>query len=205
MGSAASRASRNARSTARQYPSRTPPSTTSNARPPPSSTASPGPTVHPKPHASGTRDEAINLDASDPQYAASLRELGAVTPSPTLSHSSTFSASAATHPSSSSSSSGPGAGQASNAPPPGPDPSMNPAITLLRARDRLAAEADVESREVGRRGHPGRQFLDVVALRQVLTLRDREGVDGREIERRMGLRSGVVKRLGGRGVVGAVG
>lgn len=48
----------------------------------------------------------------------------------------------------------------------------------------------------------GRQFLDVVTLRQVLVLRDEGGVDAAEIERRLGLRRGVVERLGRRGVVG---
>ena len=42
-------------------------------------------------------------------------------------------------------------------------------------------------------------------IRQVLMLRDDRGVDEAEIERRLGLKEGVVKRLGGKGVVGDVG
>jgi hypothetical protein len=46
--------------------------------------------------------------------------------------------------------------------------------------------------------------LDVVTLRQVLVLRDR-GVSEGEIEGRLELRSGVVGRLGGKGVVSVTG
>ena len=42
-------------------------------------------------------------------------------------------------------------------------------------------------------------------IRQILVLRDERGVEDAEIERRLGLKEGVVKRLGGRGVVGEVG
>lgn len=58
---------------------------------------------------------------------------------------------------------------------------------------------------MGRRGRQGRRFLDVVTIRQVLMLRDEKGVEGREIERRLGLGEGVVGRLGPRGVVGDTG
>lgn len=51
-------------------------------------------------------------------------------------------------------------------------------------------------------GGEGRRFLDVGLLRRVLVLRDERGMEAREIERVMGLREGVVERLGGRGVVG---
>jgi hypothetical protein len=79
---------------------------------------------------------------------------------------------------------------------------VNPAVSLLTARYRLAEEAEREFASLGRRGGEGRSFLDVVTLRQVLVLRDEKGLKGGEIERMLGLRSGVVGQLGRRGVVG---
>ena len=48
----------------------------------------------------------------------------------------------------------------------------------------------------------GRQFLDVITIRQVLMLRDEKGLAEGEIEKRLGLMKGVVGRLGPKGVVG---
>lgn len=77
----------------------------------------------------------------------------------------------------------------------------NPALSILSARERLAVEAEEEFSNVGRRGAPGRRFLDVTVVRQVLVLRDQRGKGEGEIERMLGLERGVVGRLGGRGVV----
>ena len=55
--------------------------------------------------------------------------------------------------------------------------------------------------EAGRRGHEGRKFLDVYTIRQILTMRDERGRSAGEIEKTLGLRSGVVERLGTQGVV----
>ena len=68
----------------------------------------------------------------------------------------------------------------------------------------MAEEAEKEFAEIGRTGAKGRQFLDVVTLRQVLVMREKS-VSEDEIERKLGLRKGVVGRLGGRGVVGVAG
>ena len=56
--------------------------------------------------------------------------------------------------------------------------------------------------EAGRRGHEGRQFLDVYTIRQILTLRDERGRNSGEIEKALGLKRGVVERLGIQGVAG---
>lgn len=192
MGSSASKASRAAGSAARQYPKRaangapvTAQAATTNAPPrppPPASHGEPGPTVKPQPHASSNRSEAINLDASDPDFAQSLRQLGPVQPNPTLSPTSAFN---------------PGQEIRSTA----PNPRSNPALAVLDARARLQDEAEVEFMDAGRRGHDGRQFLDVYLIRQILTLRDQRGRSPAEIERQLGLKKGVVERLGARGVV----
>ncbi|KAH0537497.1 hypothetical protein FGG08_005715 [Glutinoglossum americanum] len=80
----------------------------------------------------------------------------------------------------------------------------NPALALLAARSRLAEEAGAEALSAGKKGFPGRRFVDVVTVRQALRLRDGEGVADGEVERRLGLRRGVVGKLGRRGVVGVV-
>tara|TARA_R110002060_G_scaffold52265_1_gene63201 strand:- start:162 stop:509 length:348 start_codon:yes stop_codon:yes gene_type:complete len=92
----------------------------------------------------------------------------------------------------------------------GPDPRTgggggpsNPAVSLLTARYRLAGEAENEFARTGKStAAEGRQFLDVLTLRQILVLRDEKGVEAGEIERSLGLKKGVVERLGRRGVVG---
>ncbi|KAF2172198.1 hypothetical protein M409DRAFT_17438 [Zasmidium cellare ATCC 36951] len=187
MGSSASKASRAAGSAARQYPKRaantqTPMTNATPRPPPPAPHNEPGPSVKPQPSASGNRSEAINLDASDPDFAQSLRTIGPVQPNPTLSPTSAFN---------------PGQEIRSTA----PNPRSNPALAVLDARSRLADEAESEFMEAGRRGHEGRQFLDVYQIRQILTLRDQRGKSSAEIERRLGLKNGVVERLGAAGVV----
>ncbi|KAL9117091.1 MAG: hypothetical protein Q9187_006376 [Circinaria calcarea] len=190
MGSSSSKVAKTAvGATKRQYPQRIPPnhaSSPSNAPPPP---ASQGPIVHPDTPASSARNE--DRDAADPDFARSLRSLGPVTPSPTLSNSSAFNPT-----------------QASTTSPHGPifpDSASNPAIRVLTSRSNLSAAAEAEFNQTGRKGFKGREFLDVMMIRQVLMLRDERGVDEAEIERRLGLKEGVVKRLGGKGVVGDVG
>ena len=75
---------------------------------------------------------------------------------------------------------------------------------LLEARSRLAAEAEEEFANVGRKGHR-RGVLDVITIRQILKLRDENGLSGEEIERQLELKRGVVSRLGPRGVVSGSG
>jgi hypothetical protein len=72
----------------------------------------------------------------------------------------------------------------------------------LDARARLQEEADLEFQQAGRRGHEGRQFLDVYMIRDILSRRDEKGKTSGEIEKVMGLKKGVVDRLGPRGLVG---
>ncbi|KAI9715438.1 MAG: hypothetical protein M1812_005914 [Candelaria pacifica] len=210
MGSSSSKVARNATGAAtRKYPQRVPPisnptpSTNARSPPPPGQPNAPGPTVYPKPQASNARDEAINLDASDPHFAASLRTLGAVQPSPTFSNSSTFNQSQHTNSRTSPSQTAPSSTSSSDSYPQiFPSAAVNPAIQILEARSALASAADKEFIEAGKRGHEGRQFLDVVTIRQMLMLRDEKGIGEGEIERRLGLKKGVVGRLGPKGVVG---
>ena len=67
----------------------------------------------------------------------------------------------------------------------------------------MQQEAEVEFTKTSRDGS-GKRFLDVSTIRQVLVLRDRRGMGDGDIERQLGLGSGVVRSLGGKGVVGDV-
>jgi len=134
----------------------------------------------------------------DPDLAARARQLGPVVPNPTMSNSSTFNQAPRVGEAM------PGAGGFQGTSPGQtiyPDARRNAAIGLLEARRRLAEEAEEEFGRVGKRDSQGRRFVDVVTLRQALVMRDR-GVQGEEIERRLGLRRGVVGMLGRKGVVG---
>ncbi|QSZ30828.1 hypothetical protein DSL72_000386 [Monilinia vaccinii-corymbosi] len=207
MGAAASKsltkaskaASLSASNTARKYPTRSapPPSSRTNAelnRPSPS--AELGPTLHPETSSSPKRDQSINFDASDPDIGLNsrLRELGPVTPSPTLSNSSTFNQVSARDPITSSGNFVPSASTPSQSIHP---TANNPAVSLLTARYRIAEEAEKEFENIGRKGFQGRKYLDVATIRTVLVYRS-EGMSYAEIERRLELKSGTVNRLGGR-------
>ena len=135
--------------------------------------------------------KAINRDAADPDFARSLRSLGPVTPSPTFSNSSVFNSAQQ---------------NTSGYPQPQmfPSAATNPALQILDARNRLTDAAEAEFSEMGRRGFQGKQFLDVVLIRQALMMRDEKGMADTEIEKTLGLKNGVVARLGRKGTVGDV-
>jgi hypothetical protein len=144
---------------------------------------------------------AINLDASDPDFARSLRKLGAVQPNPTLSTSSTFQSQ---HPSSHFPN--PYGQLQGKFPPTQQAPHrLNPALRVLQARAQLADEAEREFLQTGKTGNAGRRFLDVGALRSIITMRDQRGMSAAQIEKGLGLKSGIVARLGPKGVVGVEG
>lgn len=78
-------------------------------------------------------------------------------------------------------------------------------MRILAARSRLAAEAEREFARAARDDDGARRrFVDVVTLKQALGLRDDQQVPAHEIERRLGLASGVVGVLGPKGVAGNV-
>ncbi|KKK23844.1 hypothetical protein ARAM_007706, partial [Aspergillus rambellii] len=113
-----------------------------------------------------TNQPPIDLDGRDPDFAASLRSIGPVTPVPTFSHSSTF-------------------GQ----PPPQLagktvfPPASNPALLVVTARHRITKEAEQEVEAVGRGSFVGREYLDAFTIRQILSMRDKQGLGPEEIER----------------------
>ena len=47
-----------------------------------------------------------------------------------------------------------------------------------------------------------RKFLDVMTIRQILMFRDEKNMEGRAIEKKLGLTTGTVKKLGPKGIVG---
>ncbi|CAG7924165.1 unnamed protein product [Penicillium olsonii] len=200
MGSAASKPAKSAAgAAARQYPkqaappprvspkapkeaSTPPPAPKPKASPPRAPAPAPpsqgptsqGPTYHSKEKASSVKSDAIDMDGRDPDFAASLRSIGPVDPSPTFSNSSTYK------------------GPAQSIFP----QSSNPALLVVTARQRLNKAAEEEAEHFGRAGHPGRSFLDALTIQQVLTMRDKQKQQPRDIERFLGLRKGILDRLG---------
>ncbi|KAJ5774080.1 hypothetical protein N7457_008976 [Penicillium paradoxum] len=207
MGSAASKPAKSAAGAAarRQYPKQTVPpprgprkaAKEAKTSPTPAPTSAPtpqaNPSPHPKPHqarapppqgptyhskekASSVKSDAIDMDGRDPDFAASLRSIGPVNPSPTFSNSSTVNR----------------AGPMQTVFP----QASNPALLTVTSRQRLTEAADKEAEDFGRAGHPGRSFLDALTIQQVLTMRDKQGMRRGDIERFLGLKKGVLERLG---------
>ncbi|OJJ44557.1 hypothetical protein ASPZODRAFT_18134 [Penicilliopsis zonata CBS 506.65] len=203
MGSSASKPARSAAAAAtrRQYPKQasvsppTAPKTRSSPQPRPATR--PGPTYHSTEQASSTKSKAIDLDGRDPDFAASLRSIGPVTPVPTLSNSSIFNR----DPHSLNRSQN----QTHNHYQPAVFPSpSNPALLVVTARQRLTQAAEREAEAFGRQSHAGREFLDILTIRQALSMRDSQGVPEAEVEKVLRLKKGVLSRLG-RGVVSEIG
>lgn len=57
---------------------------------------------------------------------------------------------------------------------------------------------------LGRPDHEGREFIDVVTIRQLLQMRNRQNLPDEQIERLLRLKKGVVSRLGPKGLVAEV-
>lgn len=90
-------------------------------------------------------------------------------------------------------------GSGRSAPPVYPSPRNNPTLAALEARRALQSRADAEFDMLGRKGSPGREFLDVNTIVQMHLLREK-GVPDADIERRFNLKEGVMGKLGPRGV-----
>lgn len=133
--------------------------------------------------------KAIDLDARDPDFAASLRSIGPVTPTPTLSRSSTFNQPRGQNVSP------PTSGAISE------EVKANPSLLTLMSRTRISAEAEADMESLGRKGHGGRRFVDVVSLKQIISMRDTQGVSEEVIETQFGLKKGTLANLGPKGVV----
>ncbi|OTB04500.1 hypothetical protein M426DRAFT_155455 [Hypoxylon sp. CI-4A] len=184
------KASKPAQAATRRFPTRAP----GNATPPPHTRARPAAAAQQprsKPRASFAKDDSIKADGADPDpnpminpaFSQRLRQMGVATPNPTLSNSST----ASPYPIfPDQKSSGPGF----------PSPAQNPTLGALEARQQLQDRAEREFENIGQ----GKEFLDVGTLKQILVMQGR-GTPAADIEKRLRLKSGVVGRLGPRGVI----
>ncbi|KAI8959688.1 hypothetical protein F5Y11DRAFT_296693 [Daldinia sp. FL1419] len=180
------KASKPAQSATRKFPARAPGSSV----PPPHARPRPAAQRGPEPRASFTKDDAIKADSIDPDpnpftnaaFSQRLKQMGVATPNPTLSNSST----ASPYPGA------PDQGPQSHM---YPSPAQNQTLSALEARRRLQERATLEFENM----RDGREFLDVGTLKQALVLRAR-GSPSKDIERILRLKSGVVERLGPKGV-----
>lgn len=184
MGASTSKAAGRTAAGARKFPT-TPSSSvlkSSTPKPPP-------PPRRSNPPASDQKSPHIDLDARDPHFGAALRKVGAshiVSPDPQRSN----------------------AFPTSSQPPPGQQPNQkifpsesNPSLLVLRAREQVGQRWEEEQENLGRSSFAGRTLMGAKELKGVLEMRDRGGGDRSGIERRFGLREGLVGRLGGSGVV----
>ncbi|KAF2969023.1 hypothetical protein GQX73_g4550 [Xylaria multiplex] len=207
------KASKSAQTASRKFPTRAP----GSAVPP----GGPGGLGARRAEPKFVKDEAIHSDGRDPDldlnantnlaYSERLRKMGVATPFPTLSNSTTaapFLSPSSLSSSSPSSPSSPTYTQTSSSlsqpsPPPNttntapfyPPPSQNRTLNALEARRDLQARAEAEFEDPSQ----GREFLDAGTLRRALLLQN-HGVPSKDIEAKLRLKSGVVARLGPRGV-----
>ena len=205
MGSSSSKVAGKATAMAgrRKYPSTASilnnASATSNV--PVSQATAPPSAVRPEPRdapPSTTKSEHIDLDGRDPQFGSKLRALGPAMPvaraRPQNSEAATSSQPLAWQQ---------GVGQ-NIFPRTGGSPTItNPAIVVVNARERIGKAWEEERDALGRGSFAGRTMLNAGELAEVIRLRDEGIVDG-EIEQRMRLNTGLVGRLGIRGVVANV-
>ena len=75
---------------------------------------------------------------------------------------------------------------------------------MLQARERLQQQAEAQFAKSSRTDGGDRTFLDVSTIRQILVMRDEMGMEGKDIEKNLGLKGGLVKTLGRKGVVADV-
>ncbi|KAI8954908.1 hypothetical protein F4801DRAFT_412762 [Xylaria longipes] len=199
------KASKPAQTASRKFPTRAPGSAV-----PPRGPGGGARRAEPK----GVKDEAIRADGRDPDldldasmdaaYSERLRKMGVATPFPTLSNSSTAGPFSSPSPSSTytetSSSLSPPKKAAPTSGPTAttafyPPPSRNRTLNALEARRDIQARGEAEFEDRSQ----GREFLDAALLRKALLLQN-SGVGAGDIEARLRLKSGVVARLGPRGV-----
>ncbi|KAM5342819.1 hypothetical protein ACJ41O_013785 [Fusarium nematophilum] len=185
MGSSSSKVARGA---TRKYPTRAP------------GAAVPKAAIRPKPAAKpksktlgdGAKDEAVRADAMDPDFVTGdfsrrLQQMGIAQPNPTYSPSSTAA---------------PQLGPQAPLGPSFPPSRSNPTLAALEARQRLQEEAEEDFAAMGR-GVQGRRFLDMRTVVDAMKLRD-HGVAEKEIESRLRIQPGLLRRLGPKGILSHV-
>ncbi|SZF00880.1 unnamed protein product [Blumeria hordei] len=85
------------------------------------------------------------------------------------------------------------------------DANQNQSVLFLSARQHLAAQAAAEFSRLGKSAHQGRQFVDVGNIRQIIEMRDEKlGMTDSDIEKKLGLKTGTVVKLGNKSVVSTV-
>ncbi|KAK4129381.1 hypothetical protein N657DRAFT_677014 [Parathielavia appendiculata] len=201
MGASGSKA---AQQTVRKFPSRAPGSSPTAAVASPATRSTPRSAPTPsadtrqrsQPQASYTKDDSTHADseAADgpelrPDFAGRLQKMGIVQPNPIFSASSIASpfpdAYGIPH-------------SLSN--PQYPSSSSNATLSVLEMRRQIEARAKDELDNMGKSTDKGKEFLDIATVKQILVLQQ-GGASARDIESRLGLKPGVVARLGPQGIV----
>ncbi|KAK0668232.1 hypothetical protein QBC41DRAFT_124025 [Cercophora samala] len=164
-----------------------PPKSTTQSAPRPSVTKNesarrPPPT--PKQDSYSVNPEKIPSDYPTTDFASRLQQMGVVQPNPTYSPSSIASplvdASGISQ-----SISGPMFPSARN----------NPTLGALENRRRLEAQAKSEMEDWGKSTHQGKELLDIGTIKKIFVLSE-QGESEQAIEKQLGLKKGVVSKLG---------
>ncbi|KIW82878.1 hypothetical protein AYO21_06654 [Fonsecaea monophora] len=195
MGSSASKVAGRAGGAAarRQYPST--PSIVNSAPSPTDAAIKPTPAAEVRPNATAAppaseKTEHVELDARDPQFGSALRRVGVARPvTERRPDEDTFPTSSQPMHS----------GQNIF-----PSDANNPAMMLVHARKRIAAQWESELENQGRPGFAGRTLLSVKDIKEAFTLRDELGKSPQEIEKQMRLKPGVLDQLVAKDVVANV-
>ncbi|EXJ59408.1 uncharacterized protein A1O5_12289 [Cladophialophora psammophila CBS 110553] len=195
MGSSASKVAARAGGGAarRKYPSTpsivnsAPSPTHAATEPTPAAEVRPSPTAAPP---AGEKSEHVELDARDPQFGSALRRVGAARPvTERRPDEDTFPTSSQPMHS----------GQNIF-----PSDANNPAMMLVQARKRIAAQWESEMENQGRPGFAGRTLVSAKDIKEALTLRDEVGKTRQEVEKQLRLKPGALDQLVPKGVVANV-
>lgn len=185
MGSASSKA---ARSQVRRYPKAHNPLGTGTL---PEARARRGEAISARQDGRPALDADADTGAQTDSFSNRLQQMGVVQPNPTFSPSSTVS-----HPP-------PNGGPLDTSKLVVPSSASfhgSPILTTFEARDRLRSQAEAELHDLGSAHAKGRRFADMRHLLDAIRMRD-SGASLREVERNLGLRAGILERLGKPGVV----
>ena len=82
-----------------------------------------------------------------------------------------------------------------------PSATNNPALLLVRARERIGKQWEMESDNRGRASFVGRTLMSAKDIREALVLRDEGGKTSQEVEKQMGLKPGVLDQFVAKGIV----
>ena len=130
------------------------------------------------------------MDATDPQFAQSLRSLGPVQPASTLSNSSSFNPSAP-----------PAQSSAGSQQQIFPNPALNPSLQVMVARERIEKEIQAETTLYNAGKQVKRKYMDIGTIKKALAMSEAK-TPFSVVEDKLSLQRGSVERMRAGTVIG---